>query len=147
MIPKRFLLRVPRKKLLRHKISGRQFGRASGPRRAMFRIMVTDLLRHGQIKTTVAKAKAIRPLTEKMVSLGKGGTLHDRRQAAAFITDKSVVKAVFDEIAPRFEERNGGYTRITRLGVRAGDAAEMALIELIDLIPDAYWISRGIRRD
>ncbi len=132
MIPKRFLLRVLRKKLLRHKISGRQFGRASGPRRAMFRIMVTDLLRHGQIKTTVAKAKAIRPLTEKMVSLGKGGTLHDRRQAAAFITDKSVVKAVFDEIAPRFEERNGGYTRITRLGVRAGDAAEMALIELID---------------
>ena len=132
MIPKRFLLRVPRKKLLRHKISGRQFGRASGPRRAMFRIMVTDLLRHGQIKTTVAKAKAIRPLTEKMVSLGKGGTLHDRRQAAAFITDKSVVKAVFDEIAPRFEERNGGYTRITRLGVRSGDAAEMALIELID---------------
>ena len=132
MIPKRFLLRVPRKKLLRHKISGWQFGRASGPRRAMFRIMVTDLLRHGQIKTTVAKAKAIRPLTEKMVSLGKGGTLHDRRQAAAFITDKSVVKAVFDEIAPRFEERNGGYTRITRLGVRAGDAAEMALIELID---------------
>ena len=132
MIPKRFLLRVLRKKLLRHKISGRQFGRASGPRRAMFRIMVTDLLRHGQIKTTVAKAKAIRPLTEKMVTLGKGGTLHDRRQAAAFITDKSVVKAVFDEIAPRFEERNGGYTRITRLGVRAGDAAEMALIELID---------------
>lgn len=132
MIPKRLLLRVLRKKLLRHKISGRQFGRASGPRRAMFRIMVTDLLRHGQIKTTVAKAKAIRPLTEKMVSLGKGGTLHDRRQAAAFITDKSVVKAVFDEIAPRFEERNGGYTRITRLGVRAGDAAEMALIELID---------------
>ena len=132
MIPKRFLLRGLRKKLLRHKISGRQFGRASGPRRAMFRIMVTELLRHGQIKTTVAKAKAIRPLTEKMVSLGKGGTLHDRRQAAAFITDKSVVKAVFDEIAPRFEERHGGYTRSPRLGVRAGDAAEMALIELID---------------
>ena len=126
------LLRAPRKKLLRHKISGRQFGRASGPRRAMFRIMVTDLLRHGQIKTTVAKAKAIRPLTEKMVTLGKGGTLHDRRQAAAFITDKSVLKAVFDDIAPRFQERNGGYTRITRLGVRPGDAAEMALIELID---------------
>ena len=134
MILKRLLLplRAPRKKLLRHKISGRQFGRASGPRRAMFRIMVTDLLRHGQIKTTVAKAKAIRPLTEKMVTLGKRGTLHDRRQAAAFITDKSVVKIVFDDIAPRFQERNGGYTRITRLGVRPGDAAEMALIELID---------------
>ena len=130
--PKRLLLEVLRKKLLRHKISGKQFGRASGPRRAMFRIMVTDLLRHGQIKTTIAKAKAIRPLTEKMVSLGKGGTLHDRRQAAAFITDKSVLKTVFDDIAPRFQERNGGYTRITRLGVRPGDAAEMALIELID---------------
>ncbi len=130
--PKRLLLKVLRKKLLRHKISGKQFGRASGPRRAMFRIMVTDLLRHGQIKTTIAKAKAIRPLTEKMVSLGKGGTLHDRRQAAAFITDKSVLKTVFDDIAPRFQERNGGYTRITRLGVRPGDAAEMALIELID---------------
>ena len=132
MVPKRLLLKVLRKKLLRHKISGKQFGRASGPRRAMFRIMVTDLLRHGQIKTTIAKAKAIRPLTEKMVSLGKGGTLHDRRQAAAFITDKSVLKTVFDDIAPRFQERNGGYTRITRLGVRPGDAAEMALIELID---------------
>ncbi len=130
--PKRLLLKVLRKKLLRHKISGKQFGRASGPRRAMFRIMVTDLLRYGQIKTTIAKAKAIRPLTEKMVSLGKGGTLHDRRQAAAFITDKSVLKTVFDDIAPRFQERNGGYTRITRLGVRPGDAAEMALIELID---------------
>ena len=130
--PKRLLLKVLRKKLLRHKISGKQFGRASGPRRAMFRIMVTDLLRHGQIKTTIAKAKAIRPLTEKMVSLGKGGTLHDRRQAAAFFTDKSVLKPVFDDIAPRFQERNGGYTRITRLGVRPGDAAEMALIELID---------------
>ena len=132
MTPKRVPLKVLRKKLLRHKISGKQFGRASGPRRAMFRIMVTDLLRHGQIKTTIAKAKAIRPLTEKMVSLGKGGTLHDRRQAAAFITDKSVLKTVFDDIAPRFQERNGGYTRITRLGVRPGDAAEMALIELID---------------
>jgi large subunit ribosomal protein L17 len=98
----------------------------------MFRIMVTDLLRNGQMKTTIAKAKEIGPLTEKMVTLGKKGTLHDRRQAAAFITDKSVLKSVFDDIAPRFKERAGGYTRITRLGVRAGDAAEMALIELVD---------------
>ena len=81
---------------MRHKLSGRQFGRASGPRRAMFRIMVTDLLRHGQIKTTIAKAKEIRPMAEKMVTLGKNGSLHDRRQAAAFITDRSVVKTVFD---------------------------------------------------
>ena len=117
---------------VRHKLTGRQLGRASGPRRALFRIMVTDLLRNGQMKTTVAKAKEIRPLVEKMVTLGKKGTLHDRRQAAAFITDKSVVKIVFDDIAPRYKERAGGYTRITRLGVRAGDAAEMALIELVD---------------
>ncbi|MCH8229434.1 MAG: 50S ribosomal protein L17 [Chloroflexi bacterium] len=117
---------------VRHKVSGRQFGRASGPRRAMFRIMVTDLLRHGQIKTTVAKAKEIRPLAEKMVTLAKGGTLHDRRRAAAFITDQRVLKKVFDEIGPRFMDRAGGYTRITRLGVRAGDAAEMAMIELVD---------------
>ncbi|MCZ6540007.1 MAG: 50S ribosomal protein L17, partial [Chloroflexi bacterium] len=117
---------------MRHKVSGRQFGRASGPRKAMFRIMVTDLLRHGQIKTTVAKAKEIRPLAEKMVTLAKGGTLHDRRRAAAFITDQRVLKIVFDEIGPRFMERPGGYTRITRLGVRAGDAAEMAVIELVE---------------
>jgi len=117
---------------MRHKLTGRRLGRNSATRRALFRIMVTDLLRHGQMKTTIAKAKEIRPLVEKMVTLGKKGTLHDRRQAAAFITDKSVVKTVFDDIAPRFKERPGGYTRITRLGVRAGDAAEMALIELID---------------
>ena len=98
----------------------------------MFRIMVTDLLRHGQIKTTVAKAKEIRPMAEKMVTLGKNGSLHDRRQAAAFITDRSVVKTVFDDLADRFKDRPGGYTRITRVGVRAGDSAEMAVIELVD---------------
>ena len=94
--------------------------------------MVTDLLRHGQIKTTVAKAKEIRPMAEKMVTLGKNGSLHDRRQAAAFITDRSVVKTVFDDLADRFKDRPGGYTRITRVGVRAGDSAEMAVIELVD---------------
>ena len=96
----------------------------------MFRIMVTDLPRHGRIKTTVAKAKEIRPLAEKMVTLARGGTLHDRRRAAAFITDQRVLKTVFDELGPRFKDRPGGYTRITRVGVRAGDAAEMAVIEL-----------------
>ena len=98
----------------------------------MFRIMVTDLLRHGQIKTTIAKAKEIRPMAEKMVTLGKNGSLHDRRQAAAFITDRSVVKTVFDDLADRFKDRPGGYTRITRVGIRAGDSAEMAVIELVD---------------
>jgi len=117
---------------VRHKVTGRRLGRNSASRRALFRMMVTDLLRHGAIKTTIAKAKEIGPIAEKMVTLGKKGTLHDRRQAAAFITDKSVLKSVFDDIAPRYKERAGGYTRITRLGVRAGDAAEMALIELVD---------------
>ena len=117
---------------MRHKVTGRRLGRNSASRRALFRIMVTDLLRHGAIKTAIAKAKEIGPIAEKMVTLGKKGTLHDRRQAAAFITDKSVLKSVFDDIAPRYKERAGGYTRITRLGVRAGDAAEMALIELVD---------------
>ena len=117
---------------MRHKVTGRRLGRNSASRRALFRIMVTDLLRHGAIKTIIAKAKEIGPIAEKMVTLGKKGTLHDRRQAAAFITDKSVLKSVFDDIAPRFKERPGGYTRITRLGVRAGDAAEMALIELVE---------------
>ena len=117
---------------VKHNITGRQLGRASGPRRAMFRIMVTELLRHGAIKTTIAKAKEIGPIAEKMVTLGKKGTRHARRQAGAFITDKTVLKSVFDDIAPRYKERSGGYTRITRLGVRAGDAAEMALIELVD---------------
>ena len=117
---------------MRRKITGRRLGRNSASRRALFRIMVTDLLRHGAIKTTIAKAKEIGPIAEKMVTLGKKGTLHDRRQAAAFITDKSVLKSVFDDIAPRYKERAGGYTRITRLGFRAGDAAEMALIELVE---------------
>ena len=117
---------------MRHNLKGRQFGRASGPRKAMYRVMVTDLLRHGQIRTTIAKAKEISPIAEKMVTLWKRGTLHDRRQAAAFITDKSVLKTIFDDIAPRFKERAGGYTRITRLGSRSGDAAEMALLELVD---------------
>lgn len=98
----------------------------------MFRIMVTDLLRHGQIRTTVAKAKEIRPMAEKMVTLAKNGTLHDRRLAAAFITDSSVVRSAFEDLGPRYKDRAGGYTRITRIGVRAGDAAEMAVIEFVD---------------
>ncbi|MBA31616.1 MAG: 50S ribosomal protein L17 [Chloroflexi bacterium] len=116
---------------LRHKVTGRQFGRPSGQRKALFRNLVTDLLRNGHIKTTIDKAKEIRPIAEKMVTYGKKGTLNDRRLAASFITDPKVVKKVFDEIGPKFKDRPGGYTRISRLGNRAGDAAEMAIIELI----------------
>ena len=98
----------------------------------MFRGMVTDLLRHGRITTTVAKAKEVRPFAERMVTHGKKGSIHDRRMAAAFITDRKVVDLVFDDLADRYRDRNGGYTRIIKLGPRKGDAAEMAVLELVE---------------
>ena len=98
----------------------------------MFRGMVTDLLRHGRITTTVAKAKEVRPFAERMVTHGKKGSIHARRMAAAFITDQKVVDLVFDELADRYRDRSGGYTRIIRLGPRKGDAAEMAVLELVE---------------
>ena len=99
--------------------------------RDSFRNLVTDFLRNGHIKTTIDKAKEIRPIAEKMVTYGKKGTLNDRRLAASFITDPKVVKKIFDEIGPKYKDRPGGYTRISRIGTRAGDAAEMAIIELV----------------
>ena len=98
----------------------------------MFRGMVTDLLRHGRVTTTVAKAKEVRSFADKMISHGKAGSIHSRRRASAFITDQRVVELVFDELADRFRDRNGGYTRIIRLGARKGDAAEMAVLELVE---------------
>ena len=97
----------------------------------MLRTTVTDLLRHESIKTTEAKAKEIRPLAEKVITRGKKGTLHQRRLAAAFLTDESVVRKVFEELGPRYEDRPGGYTRIVKLGQRKGDAAPTAIIELL----------------
>ena len=117
---------------MRHKVSGRKFDRPSDQRRALFRIMVADLLRHERLKTTEAKAKEVRPLAEKMVTLGKDGTVHARRQAMAYINDKDVVKKLFDEIGPRFAARPGGYTRIIKLGTRVGDGASMAQLELVE---------------
>ena len=117
---------------MRHKVAGRKFGRPTNQRKAMFRIMVTELLRHGSIKTTLAKAKEVGPLTEKMITLGKDGTLHSRREAAKFITDSSVISGLFDDLAERFDDRSGGYTRVIKLGPRKGDAAEMAILELVD---------------
>ena len=117
---------------MRHRLTGRQLGRAKGPRRAMYRIMVTDFLRHGRIQTTVAKAKEVRSLAEGMITLGKNGTVSDRRNVSAFVTDKTVVKKIFDDIAPKYTDRLGGYTRITRKGNRPGDGAEMVFLELVD---------------
>ncbi len=118
---------------MRHKVSGRKFDRASDERAALLRGLVTDLMRHERMKTTEAKAKEVRPLAEKMITLGKDGTVHARRQALAFMNDKDLVKKLFDEIAPRFAERAGGYTRIIKLGPRNGDGASMAQLELVEL--------------
>ncbi|NLY91753.1 MAG: 50S ribosomal protein L17 [Firmicutes bacterium] len=109
----------------------RRLGRPIGHRKALFRNLVTELLDHGKIETTEVKAKEVRMLAEKLITLGKQGDLHARREVAKVIADKAVVKKLFDEIATRYTERNGGYTRIVKLGPRRGDAAPMALIELI----------------
>ena len=109
----------------------RKLGRTTDHRMAMLRGMVTLLLEKGSIQTTVTRAKEVRSLTEKMITLGKTNTLASKRQALAFITKEDVVKNLFDTIAPSYAERNGGYTRIIKIGPRRGDAAEMAIIELV----------------
>ena len=116
---------------MRHKIAGRKLGRPTAHRKAMLRTMVTDLIRHESIQTTEAKAREVRRMAEKVITHGKKGTLHRRRQAAALLTDESIVKKVFDELGERYESRPGGYTRITKLGPRKGDASPMAVIELL----------------
>ena len=109
----------------------RKLGRATDHRKAMLRAMVTYLLEKGRIETTVARAKEVRSIAEKMITIGKQDNLHSKRQIYSFITKESVAKKVFDEIAPKYKERNGGYTRIIKIGPRRGDAAEMAIIELV----------------
>ena len=113
------------------KISGRKLARSSGHRRAMYRNLVTDLLNYEKIATTEAKAKQVRGLADKMITLGKEGGLHSRRQALAFIFSKKVTDKVFGELAARYAERPGGYTRATKLGPRQGDGAAMAQVELV----------------
>lgn len=109
----------------------RKLGRASDQRRAMLRAMVTFLLENGRIETTVTRAKEVRSMAEKYITIAKKDNLAARRQALAFITKKDVVQKLFDDIAPSYKERNGGYTRIIKTGPRRGDAAEMAIIELV----------------
>ena len=117
---------------MRHKIAGRKLGRQSGHRRALFRNMVTDLLRHEKIITTEAKAKEIQGITEKIITLGKRSGLHSYRQTLSFIMDKHVTEKVFADLAKRYSERSGGYTRIIKLEPRLGDGAPMAKIELVE---------------
>ena len=117
---------------MRHKVAGRKLGRSMSHRKALYRNLVTDLLRYEKITTTEAKAKEVRGLTEKMITLGKGGGLHSYRQALSFIIDKKVAEKVFSELAPRYAERHGGYTRIVKLGPRLGDGAPMVQLELVE---------------
>ena len=109
----------------------RKLGRTSDHRNAMLRNMVTALIENGKMTTTVTRAKEVRAMTEKYITLAKNNTLASKRQAFAFITKEDVVAKLYNEIAPKYMERNGGYTRITKIGPRRGDAAEMAIIELI----------------
>ncbi len=116
---------------MRHRVKGRKLSRTIGHRMALYRNQVTDLLKYEKIVTTEAKAKEVSAMAEKMITLGKAGDLNARRNALGFINSKRVVKKVFDEIAPRYAARNGGYTRIAKLGPRLGDGAIMVQLELV----------------
>ena len=116
---------------MRHRNAHRKLSRNTSHRRALLRNLVTDFLDHGRIMTTLPKAKEVRPLAEKMITLGKRDNLHARRQLQAFLLREAVAKKVFDTIAPRFADRNGGYSRIIKLGNRKGDGADLAIIELL----------------
>jgi large subunit ribosomal protein L17 len=116
---------------MRHLKSGRQLSRNSAHRWALMRNMITALLREEKIRTTDPKAKELRRWADRVITLGKRGSLHARRQALGIVQDKAVVRKLFDTIAPRFKDRPGGYTRIIKLGIRRGDAAQMSLIELV----------------
>jgi large subunit ribosomal protein L17 len=117
---------------MRHNSAGRRLGRTTSHRIAMFRNMVTSFLEHEKITTTDAKAKELRSIAERMITLGKKGDLHATRQAAAYIRDKKIVTKLFTTIAPRYADRPGGYTRIIKLGIRPGDTAPVSVIELVE---------------
>ncbi len=117
---------------MRHRLSGKKLGRPTAQRWSLYRNLVTDLLNYGKITTTLPKAKEARGLADKMITLGKDGSLASRRRALAFIFDEQVVEKVFTEYAPRYKSRAGGYTRVLKLGSREGDRAPMALIEMVE---------------
>jgi large subunit ribosomal protein L17 len=131
---------------MRHHRAGRKLGRDPSHRKALYANLAGALIEHGRIKTTVAKAKAVRPVAEQMITLGRRGDLHARRQAMAFLRSQEVVHKLFAEVAPRFKERPGGYSRIIRLGPRQGDSAEMAYLELVDFSPEEQAEEKAERR-
>jgi large subunit ribosomal protein L17 len=118
---------------MRHRVKGRKLGRSPSHRKAMFRNQLASLVREESIKTTLPRAKELRPIAEKVVTQGKRDTLHARRLVNRWLPERDLVKKLFDDIAPRFQERPGGYTRIIKLGPRLGDGAEMAVLEFVEL--------------
>lgn len=122
---------------MRHQKSGRKLGRDASHRKALYANLTSALIEHGRIRTTEAKAKEVRPIAEQMITLGKRGDVHAHRQAVAFLRSKSIAHILFSEVAPRFADRPGGYTRIVKIGPRQGDAAPMAYLELVDYQPQA----------
>ena len=128
---------------MRHRLSGRKLNRTSSHRKAMLANMASALLKHEQITTTLPKAKELRPFVEKLITLGKRGGLHARRQALAVLRESDITEKLFATLAPRYADRSGGYTRVVRAGFRYGDAAPMAIIELVDRDPDAKGKDSG----
>jgi len=128
---------------MRHGMSGRKLNRTSSHRKALFSNMANALIKHEQIKTTLPKAKELRPVVEKLVTLGKRGNLHARRQAFAMLRDDGMTRKLFDTLAGRYAERQGGYTRVLKAGHRRGDAAPMAIIEFVDRDPEAKGQDSG----
>src|SRR5207245_8263902 len=121
---------------MRHHRTGKKLGRDSAHRKALYANLTSSLIEHGRIRTTETKAKAVRPYAEKMITLGRDGSIHARRQALAFLRTQEVVHQLFSEVAPRFRDRPGGYTRVVKIGPRQGDAAPMAYLELVDFVPE-----------
>jgi large subunit ribosomal protein L17 len=128
---------------MRHQRSGRKLNRTSSHRKAMFANMAASLLKHEQITTTLPKAKELRPIVDRLVTLGKRGGLHARRQALSVLRDTTITAKLFDELAERYKERPGGYTRVIKAGYRYGDMAPMGVIELVDRDPDAKGQDSG----
>lgn len=117
---------------MRHRVDGRHFGRTANQRKALLRGLLASLIKYERIETTVAKAKAVKELADRLVTFGKKGDLHSRRIALSYLPDKELVRKLFTEIAPRFADRNGGYVRVVRTGFRIKDSAPMAILEFVD---------------
>ena len=128
---------------MRHQRSGKKLGRDPAHRKALYSNLAGALIEHGRIQTTEAKAKAVKPIAEQMITLGRRGDLHARRQALSFLRSQDVVHKLFADVGPRFADRPGGYSRIVKLGPRAGDSAQMAYLELVDYVPDTTPVPAG----